>query len=65
MCFRQAFSYITGDVIEASTLCLLAIAQNVESSEQDPEVTKKQVIEEFGKCLVEIITCSMNNKLNS
>lgn len=57
---KQAFNYITTPVIEASTTCLLALCNN-EDIEQDKEECTKQILEEFGRCLEEIIQCSFSN----
>ncbi|GJQ82265.1 putative tesmin/TSO1-like CXC domain, cysteine-rich domain protein [Trypoxylus dichotomus] len=62
---RQAFNYINMDVIEATAQCLLALANNAEGNAEDPEVTKGNVIEEFGRCLVEIINCSLNKNISN
>ncbi|XP_031353703.1 protein lin-54 homolog isoform X3 [Photinus pyralis] len=62
---RHAFSFITDDVIEATSQCLLTMSDNAESSEQDEELTKRQIIEEFGRCLMEIIECSINRNISS
>lgn len=59
---RQAINYyITDDVIEAMSQCMLTISESSEANSQDDELTKTQIIEEFGRCLKEIIDCSMNN----
>lgn len=58
--FRHAFSLITEDVIEATSQCLLAISDSAQSNGQAEELTKQQILEEFGRCLQEIIKCSSN-----
>ncbi|KAK4874214.1 hypothetical protein RN001_013574 [Aquatica leii] len=60
---KHAFSFITDDVIEATTQCLLTISDSAEANDQDEELTKRQIIEEFGRCLMEIIDCSMNRNI--
>ncbi|KAK9739358.1 Tesmin/TSO1-like CXC domain, cysteine-rich domain [Popillia japonica] len=62
---KQAFNYINIEVIEATTQCLLALANNAEANAEDSEVTKSNVIEEFGRCLVEIISCSLNKNITN
>ncbi|KAI4457172.1 tesmin/tso1-related [Holotrichia oblita] len=62
---KQAFNYINIEVIEATTQCLLALANNAEANAEDSEVTKSNVIEEFGRCLVEIINCSLNKNVTN
>ncbi|KAF5277210.1 hypothetical protein FQR65_LT03916 [Abscondita terminalis] len=60
---KHAFSFITDDVIEATSQCLLTISDSAEANDQDEELTKRQIIEEFGRCLMEIIDCSMNRAI--
>lgn len=59
-CYRQAFNLITNEVIEATSQCLLALTDNAENAVQSEEETKKQIVEEFGRCLMEIISCSVD-----
>ncbi|XP_060522430.1 protein lin-54 homolog isoform X2 [Cylas formicarius] len=61
---KQTLNFITDDVIEATCQCLLTISEDADSIMQDEEVTKKQIIEEFGRCLTEIINCSTNRCLS-
>ncbi|XP_019881371.1 protein lin-54 homolog isoform X2 [Aethina tumida] len=61
---KQPTNYITDDVIEATCQCLLTISDSAENNMQDEEVTKAQIIEEFGRCLTEIIECSSSRNLN-
>ncbi|KAJ3646944.1 hypothetical protein Zmor_024501 [Zophobas morio] len=56
---RQAINFINDDVIEATSQCMLTISNSEEAGMQDDEVTKRQIIEEFGRCLKEIIDYSM------
>ncbi|XP_044252971.1 protein lin-54 homolog isoform X2 [Tribolium madens] len=56
---RQAINFITDDVIEATSQCMLTISESGDANMQDEEVTKSQIIEEFGRCLKEIIDYSM------
>jgi hypothetical protein len=46
-------------VIEATSQCMLTISDSGEATMQDEELTKSQIIQEFGRCLKEIIDCSM------
>ncbi|XP_074032033.1 uncharacterized protein isoform X2 [Leptinotarsa decemlineata] len=57
---KQTISFITDDVIEATTQCLLTVANNAEENMQDEETTQRLILEEFGRCLTEIIECSSN-----
>lgn len=59
---RQAINFINDEVIEATSQCMLTISDSGESNMQDEEVTKSQIIEEFSRCLKEIIDYSMLHK---
>ncbi|XP_050302540.1 protein lin-54 homolog isoform X2 [Anthonomus grandis grandis] len=59
---KQPLTYITDEVIEATCQCLLTISTDADSNLQDEELTKKQIIEEFGGCLDEIIHCSIGKR---
>lgn len=57
---RQTFSFIANSVIEATCQCLLTLAQSEEVTiKEDKELTEKMIIEEFGKCLQDIVECSL------
>ncbi|CAG9812753.1 unnamed protein product [Phaedon cochleariae] len=60
---KQTINFITDDVIEATCQCLLTISDNADENLQDEEVTKSLIIEEFGRCLTEIIDCSSGRNL--
>uniref|UniRef100_F1L2W3 Protein lin-54 n=1 Tax=Ascaris suum TaxID=6253 RepID=F1L2W3_ASCSU len=48
--------YMTDEVVEAATLCLVAQAEEVESSgNTSEEQLEKAVLEEFGRCLGQVI----------
>ncbi|KAH1025596.1 protein lin-54 homolog isoform X1 [Dendroctonus ponderosae] len=57
---KQPVSYLTDPVIEAACQCLLTTSDNADSNLQDEELTMREIIEEFGGCLSEIIHCSIN-----
>ncbi|XP_044758263.1 protein lin-54 homolog isoform X2 [Coccinella septempunctata] len=57
---RQAVNFITLDVIEATCQCLLSVADKGTENMQDVETTSQEIIEEFGRCLNEIIEHSTN-----
>ncbi|KAK9887835.1 hypothetical protein WA026_000146 [Henosepilachna vigintioctopunctata] len=57
---RQAVSFITDDVIEATCQCLISVADKGTENMEDVETTTREIIEEFGRCLNEIIECSTN-----
>ncbi|KAL1497636.1 hypothetical protein ABEB36_008561 [Hypothenemus hampei] len=60
---KQPITYITDEVIEATCQCLLTISDNADTNMQDEELTKRQIIEEFGGCLNEIIHCSLKRNV--
>ncbi|KAL3103338.1 hypothetical protein niasHS_002524 [Heterodera schachtii] len=50
----QPWFYMTEDVIEATTMCLVSQAQELEQSLSE-EALEKSVLREFGRCLEQII----------
>lgn len=56
---QQPYNFITQEVIEASIQCMLAQAEDCKKSGKSVEETELRVIEEFGRCLVEIISFSI------
>ncbi|KAJ8932690.1 hypothetical protein NQ318_000606 [Aromia moschata] len=61
---KQTINFITDDVIEATCQCMLTISDNADENMQDEEMTKRLIIEEFGRCLTEIIECSSSRNLS-
>ena len=69
-CFfsRQAFSFITPEVVEATCQCLLAQAEEAEraAATEGTPVSEKEtealILEEFGRCLSQIIDISNKDK---
>ena len=53
--FRQPFSFVTSEVVEATCQCLLAQAEEAEKKDLGEVDTEAMVIEEFGRCLKQII----------
>lgn len=53
-------NYITNEVIEATNQCMIAQADDAEKNMLPDEFAKKMILEEFGRCLVQIIECSEN-----
>lgn len=51
---------MTNEVIEATNQCMIAQADEAERNMLPEDMAMKQILEEFGRCLVEIIECSMN-----
>ena len=60
---RQPFSFITPDVVEASCQCMLAQAEESERRGVSEADTEAMIIEEFGRCLAQII--DMGNRTKS
>lgn len=55
---RHAFSFIKDQVVEATCQCLLAQAEDVKRRNVNVEDGKKYILEEFGRCLIQIIECA-------
>ncbi|XP_014239198.1 protein lin-54 homolog isoform X2 [Cimex lectularius] len=56
---RQAFNLMTNEVVQATCQCLIAQAEEWEKqySRANIDHTQSQIIEEFGRCVVQIIEC--------
>jgi len=52
---RQPFSFVSQEVVEATCQCLLAQAEEGEKKGKSIEQIERIVLEEFGRCLVQII----------
>ncbi|XP_046734294.1 protein lin-54 homolog [Diprion similis] len=52
---RQPFNFLTDKVVEITCQCLMAQAEEAERSMLDDETSQRLIIEEFGRCLKEII----------
>ncbi|XP_044739121.1 protein lin-54 homolog [Chrysoperla carnea] len=52
---KQAFAFMTTEVIEATVQCLLASAETAEKKGLNHSEVECTVLKEFGRCLVEII----------
>ena len=61
-CCRLPFTLITADVAEATSACLLAQAEEAERLKMPPVVQERMVIEEFGRCLMQIIESANKTK---
>jgi len=57
---RQPFNFVTNEVVEATCQCLLAQAEEAERTEKKEVEIEGLIIEEFGRCLSQII--DMANK---
>ena len=63
--FRAPFSFITPEVVEATCQCLLAQAEESERNRMTEEATEGLIIEEFGRCLVQIIDMANKTKISN
>uniref|UniRef100_H2ZGJ2 CRC domain-containing protein n=1 Tax=Ciona savignyi TaxID=51511 RepID=H2ZGJ2_CIOSA len=52
---RLPYTFFTQEVIEATCTCLLAQAEEAEKTNRSTNVTEMMVLEEFGKCIMQII----------
>ncbi|XP_072745734.1 protein lin-54 homolog isoform X1 [Anoplolepis gracilipes] len=52
---RQPFNFLTEKVVEITCQCLMAQADEAERNMIDDETSQRLIIEEFGRCLKEII----------
>ena len=59
---RQPFGFLTQEVVEATCQCLLAQAEQGEKEDLAEEFIERQVIQEFGRCLGQIIDFASKTK---
>ncbi|XP_078257535.1 protein lin-54 homolog [Rhinoraja longicauda] len=52
---KMPFTFVTKEVAEATCECLLAQAEEGEKNSQTKAVTEHMILEEFGRCLMQII----------
>ncbi|KAJ1521300.1 hypothetical protein ONE63_002978 [Megalurothrips usitatus] len=57
---RRSDSIMSDNVVNATCECLVAQAEKAEKTDLDDVEAEKLIIEEFGRCLVEIISCVTN-----
>lgn len=57
---KMPCNFMTQDVIEATIQCLIAQAEECQRNNLDTKASEKLILEEFGRCLVEIIDFSRN-----
>lgn len=62
---RLPYTFLTSDVAEATCACLLAQAEEAERLKMPPVVQERMVIEEFGRCLLQIIESANKTKENT
>ena len=56
-----SYSFINNEVAEATCSCLIAQAEEAELEELDEEQIERLIIEEFSRCLVDIIESADKN----
>ncbi|KAL3875813.1 hypothetical protein ACJMK2_033728 [Sinanodonta woodiana] len=59
---KLPYSFITSEVVEATCACLMAQAEEAERMKMPPVVQERMVIEEFGRCLLQIIESASKTK---
>lgn len=59
---KHPFNFMTPDVIEATVQCMIAQAEECQKREMDVQTSERMILEEFGRCLVEIIDFSTKNE---
>lgn len=51
---KRSCNFMTSDVIEATIQCVIAQAEECQKNKMDSMTAEKMILEEFGRCLVEI-----------
>ncbi|CAO2584087.1 Tesmin [Lemmus lemmus] len=59
---RQTFSCISWEVVEATCACLLAQGEEAEQERCSPSLAEQMVLEEFGRCLSQILHIEFKSK---
>ncbi|XP_049852085.1 protein lin-54 homolog isoform X1 [Schistocerca gregaria] len=62
---RHAFNFMTQDVIHATCQCMLAQAEDSERSNNSETQAERLILEEFGRCLVQIIECASKTEASA
>lgn len=62
---KKPCNFITPDVIEATIQCIIAQADDCQKNNYDNKLSERKILEEFGRCLVEIIDFSKKNNDNA
>ena len=60
--YRLPFTFVTSDVAEATCSCLLAQAEEAERTRQMDIVQERMILEECGRCLMQIIESANRTK---
>lgn len=58
---KKPCNFMTQDVIEATIQCVIAQGEECQKNSLDAKMSEKLILEEFGRCLVEIIEFSLKN----
>ena len=58
---KQPYNFMTPDVIEATVQCMIAQADECQKRGCSIRTAERMILEEFGRCLVEIIDFSGKN----
>lgn len=61
---KQPYNFITQDVVDATIQCMIAQADECKKSGMQQKIAERMIIEELGRCLVEIIDFSIRNMEN-
>ncbi|KAM6986497.1 protein lin-54 homolog [Aplochiton taeniatus] len=61
---RLPFTFVTKEVAEATCECLLEKAEQAELTQQPQDQSERMVLEEFGRCLMRIISSAGKAKTN-
>ena len=59
----KSYAFINTEVAEATSQCLIAQAEESEHQDLSEEEIERLVIEEFGRCLIEIIESAENSAM--
>ena len=62
MCYRLPYTFITREVAEATCACLMAQAEEAERTRQMDVIQERMIIEEFGRCLMQVIESATKTK---
>ena len=60
---KQPSTFFTDEVIDATCVCLLAQAEEAEKSHRSEQAAEQAIVEEFGKCLMQIIEAARKTKV--
>lgn len=60
---KLPYTFVTNEVAEATCACLLAQADESDRLKMPPVVQERMIIEEFGRCLMQIIDSANKTKL--